>query len=599
MKKKNVGKVVALLLSLVLLLGVAGCQQSGSSSTPESTPQQGSEPELPVSPALKAGTYNVTVTGHNGDVLVEVTLSEEAVVDIQVTDHMESLALGTIGMDKVREQILTNQSLEVDLVAGAIVSAAALRLAVSQAIKEAGGDVNSWNSPVEKDLSLPEDVSCDLVIVGSGSAGMSAAVQASELGINAILIEQLGFLGGSSCRTGYIIGGDTQMQKEQGIAFTTEDMIAQMTKGADGSGNQELYNHEIATQYAIMFGENIHWLHEKGIEFGVIKSDNQFRGPEAARLGSYLISGLQKILDDNSFDYRLNTRGVELIMENGAVAGMKVEDPNGNPYTIHTKNVILATGGYNASKEMCEKYNPEFAGIPYCVSMGADGSGIRMAEAAGGVLKEMDQVSYHPFAAMYNGASRSLATPINSGVIAVNAAGERFCNEKGGTLDVTRAVLAQEGGAFCILDQYLMQYDAILNDIGQSGIPAMYTKADTLEELAAALGIDADGLKATIAQYGESVNNGVDAEFGKSANYLTTDYSEGPYYGVATFPETLTCLGGVVVDANGRVLDKAGEAIPGLYTIGEATSSFVLGSSFNSVNICMGRLSVLDVEKRL
>ncbi len=599
MKKAAFGKLAAALLALLLALSCAACaapaQQEPAQPTETAQQEQPAETpaaEEPAAAKLTPGTYSETVTAHNGDMTVDVVLSENAIEDIVVTDHMESLALGTVGMDNAKNDILTYQTLNIDTTAGATISSAALRMAVAKAIEEAGGSDSDWMAEIPQDTAVPADVDCDLVIVGSGTAGMSAATQAAELGLNAVLVEQLGFLGGSSCRTGYIIGGDTRLQAEQGITFTTDDMIKQMTKGDDGSGNQELYNHDVAVQYAKLFGPDIDWLQEKGVQFGVIKSNNQFRGPDAARLGPYLITGMKDYLDEKGFDYRLNTRATEVLMENGAAVGVKVEDKNGSAYTIHAKNVILATGGYNASEEMAKIYNPEFAGMAYCVTLGADGSGIMMAKEAGAALKCMDQVSYHPFAAMYNGASRSLVTAMNAGAIAVNGDGERFCNEKGDTLTLTRTILAEESGVYCILDQSLMDYDSVKNDVGQSGIPQMYTKADTLEELAAALGINAENLKATVAEYGACVDKGEDMMFGKGASYLTSNYANGPYYGVKAAPETLTCYGGVVIDANGCAQTEAGETIPGLYVIGEASCSFVLGASFNTVSVCQGRLSV-------
>ena len=265
----------ATLLSLILALGLMAC------------------PAIAQAPTFTAGTYTVDVTAHNGPATIGVTFSESAITDIQVLEHCESLALGTVGMDKVAADILASQSLDVDMVSGATVSAAAMRYAVEQAVKAAGADPNALRVPTQENVTAPEDVHCDVVIVGSGTAGMSAAAEAADLGLHAILVEQLGLLGGSSMRTGYVIGGDTRLQKEQGIEYTTQDMIAQMTKGDDGAGNQELYNHDAAVMYATMFGENIDWLQDIGIQFGVIQSNNQFRGPNAARLGSYLISGLQ------------------------------------------------------------------------------------------------------------------------------------------------------------------------------------------------------------------------------------------------------------------------------------------------------------------
>jgi len=249
---------------------------------------------------------------------------------------------------------------------------------------------------------------------------------------------------------------------------------------------------------------------------------------------------------------------------------------------------------------MVAEYNPDFLGYPTDVTLGADGSGMKMAEAVGGVLVAMDQANYHPIATVYNGGSRSMQTAINSGAIIVNAGGKRFVNEKQAYEIVAYAVLEQEGGhAYCILDQTLLEYDSIKNDVGLSGIVDMYVKADTIEELAGKLGIDADGLKATIETYGSYVQNGADEEFGRVASSMNSDLSTPPYYAVIGSPETHTVKGGVVTDACTHVLDASGARIPGLYAAGEVAVSPVGGGSTNTVCLAMGRIAAREVAQFL
>ena len=210
----------------------------------------------------------------------------------------------------------------------------------------------------------------------------------------------------------------------------------------------------------------------------------------------------------------------------------------------------------------------------------------------------MAQANYHGLAAMYNGASRSLQTPLNNGAIVVNAEGKRFVNEKASYTEVAFSILEQEGGyAYCVMDQTMMDFDSIKNDVGLSAITDMYVQADTLEELAGLLGIDPEGLAATVEAYSQFVKNGVDEEFGKPSDYLNSDYLTPPYYGVKASPETHTVHGGVVVDTYTHVLDSEGRIIPGLLAVGEVTASHVRGASTNSVNVAAGRLAAREAAK--
>lgn len=614
-------KITALLLNLLMAVSLFGCAQPAAEAEPtaapvaEATPAPVAEPtaapvaEPTAEPAVEAepaalytaGTYEATVMGHNGNMTVAVTVSENSIDKIEVVNHGESLALGTVAMDHVADFVVKNQSINVDMVSGATVSGAAMLYAVREALTQAGADLSKLAVAVEPEAVDNADVTVDVVIVGSGSAGMAAAAEAGDLGLNAILVEQLGYLGGSSVRTGYLIGGDTKLQAENGMVYPNQKIIDSLISSGAAKADLGLYNEESAKLYGSMAGENIDWLYDMGVNFGVIKYDYQFRGPNAARLGPYLITGLKEHIEKTGVDYRLNTRAESLVQEaDGTVTGVVVTAPDGSSYTISAKTVILATGGFFASQDMVAKYNAPFVGYPTDVCIGADGSGHIMAEAAGATFIAMDQANYHGLAAMYNGASRSLQTPLNNGAIVVNKSGERFVNEKSAYEVVAFAILEQEDGyGYCIMDQTMLDFDSIKNDVGLSGMTDMYIKADTLEELAAALEIDAEGLKATVAAYSEYVHNGVDEQFSKPADYLNSDYLTPPYYGIKASPETHTVYGGVVVDTYCHVLDAEGNGIPGLMAIGELAASHVGGTSTNSINIAQGRLAAREAKKAI
>ena len=592
-------KIMALFLIVILLL--SSCAQQSNNAAEEEQPSQSAEQEpAPESEVLlRPGTYKAIAKGHNNDFEVTVVVDDSKIKDIIIGENYESGYIGVVSMNQIRDEIISRQSVNVDMVSGATVSSGALVAAVKDALKQAGGDLDKFNIPAEKDSKTYEDVSVQVVVIGSGSAGLAAAVEASELGMDVVLVEQLGILGGSSVRTGYLMAGGTILQEEANIDYSTEDFIAYITQSNEkgtGGGNRSLidpglYQEATAKLIGSEAGKNIEWLKGLGVEFNV-GNTNQFRGPNG-RLGPFLVTALHQALDNNGVDYRLNTRADELLIEDGKVIGVRVEAPNETFYNIYADAVILCTGGYNASQDMVKKYNPTFAGYPTDVCKGADGSGMLMAEKAGAVLKFMEQGNYHSFALLWRGASRSLSSVVGAGAIVVNSNGKRFVNEDTYyDVSAAEALIAQEGGyGYTILDQTIIDKVVVPGDNHLSNHITMYEVGNTPEELAEKLGIDPEGLAKTISDYASYVQNGEDTELGRSSKSMLADYKEGPYYGAKTMPETHTNHGGVTVDIDAHVLNANGKPIPGLYAAGEIAASHVLGATTNTVCIANGRIA--------
>ena len=566
----KIRRILSFLLCFVLVVSLMG------SAIAESGP-------------FRAGTYDIQAFGHNGDFIVSVTFSDDAITDIIIGDNVESPQIGDYAMSILRQDILDNQQIPCDAISGATISSLALTMAVSNAIKEAGANPDDYKEVKNVDETPLPDAEADVVVVGSGSAGLAAAVEAAEQGLNVILVEQLGLLGGSSVRAGFMVGGDTKLQKELGSDFTTEDLIA-ASCAPSSSMDPTMYNEETAIRYYKDAGKNIDWLMDMGVPFESFGSTaGSHYAVDGTRIGPKLVEVMRNVMDTRGIDYRLNTRAEEILMEKGAVAGLRVKAPNGTEYTIHTPNVILCTGGYNASQEMLAEYNPPFVGTLTDACKGADGSGMKMAEACGGVLAYMDQTNYHGFATTWRGASRSLVTIQYMGAIAVNEQAKRFINERAAYEVVAFAVLDQDE-VFCIADQAIMDIPSVKADVGLSANMELYTVADTVEELAEKLGLDPEALAETISTYGEYVRNGEDLEFGKGAAFLTSDFSTGPYYAVKVSPELHTNFGGIVTDADTHVLNSDGGIIPGLFAAGECASS-PLQRNNNTLCVEMGRVA--------
>lgn len=588
-------RILRLTLSSAMLLSMVACSSDDNAAE---TTENGTEENIGTN-TYTPGTYTIETTGHNGKMVVDVTFDEESIKDIVVGENEETGFMGDQAFEHMISNIVTRQSLDVDALSGATVSGLAVRNAVTEAVEEAGGSKDALQIPAEEDDTKYEDATTEVVVIGSGAAGMAATMQAEELGLDVILVEQLGLIGGSSVRAGYMVGGDTIVQEEQGIDFTTEDWVDHIVKPREGV-DIGLWDEEAALQAAKNDGENIDWLYNLGVEFGPVNLEWQHYGPEGSRLGPFVMEAMQKNLDEKDMDYRLNTRATEFIMEDEAVVGVTVEAPNGENYDIYADAVIVATGGYNASQDMVEKYDPEHAGFPTDVSIGSDGSGMNMVEDIGGVLVYMDQSNYHGLAAMWNGASRSLTLPAGNGALAVNAEGDRYADESGSYELLTQGTMAQENNtAYCIMDQELMDLDVIQHDTGLSNVKEMWVKADTLEELAKELGIDYAGLKETVDNYTSYVENEEDLEFGKNPQFMRSDFTNPPFYGVEASVETHTNHGGILTDRESHVLDENEAIIPGLFAAGETSASKTTGAFTYRTSIDQGRRSAMKIYEML
>lgn len=560
-----------LALTLALTLCLAACQPTTaqpSQSTPLPTqsqpPQKGGVTFVP-------GTYTIDTNGHNTPFQIQVTFDEKSITAIELGENEETPGVGDVAMEAMRSAILEHQSLNVDTTSGATISGLFLRNAVKEAVAAAGGDPDQMQTPTQAEDTAPlPDETVDVVVVGSGGAGMAAAANAAELGMSVLLVEQLGILGGSSGRAALIFDYDPE------TAYT------KLSRPFASDYEEAMYNDEYVHNFSNEILNNYHWLEEKGVKFSTTGERN----------GVNIIRGLAGHLDTAGVEYRLNTKAMEIVMDGGRAVGITAQAPNGTTYTIHADSVIIATGGFFAGKEMVKQYLPQYADLPTDISMGADGSGMQMVEAVGGVLSQMDAAGTHAVCGLYNGVSRSLTLPCNtSGCIVVNSAGERFANEAVGHAPLGAAVRAQDGDVFAILDQAIMDRPEIKNDHGLSNILAMYEVADTLEELAQKLGINPAGLVKTVEEYGSYVQSGEDLAFGKSKDILTSDFSSGPYYGVKAVSETHTNYGGVVTDIYSRALKADGTPIPGLYAAGEVARFLDAGRAPFTTSIHMGRVA--------
>ena len=274
----------------------------------------------------------------------------------------------------------------------------------------------------------------------------------------------------------------------------------------------------------------------------------------------------------------------ELVMENGAVAGVKVKNDAGE-YTIKAKAVILASGGFGADNEMVAQYQPSLKGYNHSCTVGAKGDGHKMAVAVGAQLGNMEHVRVN-FTYTTNGVRvYYMGCLPNTGAIVVNEAGKRFVNDQGG-YGVGMKVVEQGGSCWAIFDQSMIDGMADVREYGELG---MYESAATIEELAAKSGVDAAGLAETIETYKGYVAAGKDEEFGRAMLNLTFD--EAPYYACKLTAHVQGTFGGIVTNTATEVTDESGAAIPGLYAAGECAYVGTNGANPMTVDVVFGGIA--------
>lgn len=512
-----------------------------------------------------AGEYTASAAGMNGDVTVKVVVGDDAITSVEVTEHNETPSISDPAIEKIPAAIVESQSLAVDTVSGATITSKAILAAVEECMKAAGADIEalkaapSASEPAEEP-AVAEDVTTDIVVVGGGGAGMTAAIKAKAAGADVILVEKMAALGGNTAMATtayYAVNSRTQV--EQGSEETVETMYEWlMEKPALAPMNAEA-SHLVAEKS----GEAINWMMDIGADFGRVFNRFAHSPTDGSAPGVSIVSALQSEMDKMELDYRLETKANEIVMEDGKIAGVTVTGPEGD-YTIHAKAVILCAGGFANNKEMLGQYDARWADLGCSSSAGQNGDGILMGQAVGADVVDMANIKVNP-SVYYNGDQLiSMSTLRSNGGIMVNKEGKRFANEQGIYTQQSAALLEQP-------DQVAyMVFDATMLDIGLMATyneNGYFVSAPTIEELAEKMGIDPAGLAATVETYKTYVANGVDEEFGRT-NFTIT-FENPDFYAVEIHPAAQGTFGGLKVNLDAQVIDTNGQVIPGLYAAGE------------------------------
>lgn len=597
----------AAVLAMAASLSLTGCAGS-TGGTSAAAPSAASSAEA----AGITGEYEATVKGRNADLTVKTTFDNGTITNVEVTDHQETQGVADGALEQVPAAIVENNAVTVDTVTGATVTSEAIIEAVKQCITEAGGNIEEYSKAApEENTETAEtadavELEADVVVVGAGGAGISAALTAQQEGAKTILLEKAATPGGVSVIAGGPMGIDSNDQKEAGVAgtFTTEDVLKYWQDYNCWMDDGMLF-YNIASNS----GETIDWLEENGMPFTFMGTEQAAHADgfptyhiyeDQENKAGYYVTVAENFEKAGGTIY-YQTAGYELMAENDTITGIKAKAADGTEYVIKTDAVILCTGGFGANADMIE----EQVGFPLeTFTTGTQtGDGATMSQAIGaGKGKTIQQ--YHGVTS-YSGiqtgqgkdeiakaiylassvwvnrrASRFAPEDLNyDTALSSNAAatqGEYFFSimsedmvskvEKEGSkaLNVEIPVAYEPTIPMFSVDEGWTEFRAALEDGVANGI---VFKGATVEELAANMGVDAESLKKTIADYNADCENGKDSVYGKDSRYMIS-LGEGPYYAVKARPVSLGGIGGVLVNSNLQVIKDDGTVIKGLYAAG-------------------------------
>ena len=565
-----------------------------------------------------SGDFTGTAKGFGGDVSVTLTLTDGAITGCTAEGKDETEGVGSQAIAKMPGEIAESGSIAVDGVSGATVTSTAIKEAAAAALTAAGLNPDDYKTAVENDATAEDStVDADVVVVGAGGAGMTAAITAAGEGKSVVILESQSMVGGNSVRaTGGMNAGKTVYQDENefgesagvektlktaaekyadnetitALAKTVSEQWAAYQANPTGYfdsvelmeldtmiGGKGINDPALVETLCSNSADAIDWLDEHGI---TLHSVSSFGGASVKRIhrpvdaegktvsvGSYMIPLLEENCEKAGVQILLNTTANEILTDaNGAAVGIKATGSTGETVTVNAKAVVLTTGGFGANLDMVVEYKPELKGFMTTNAAGAQGQGIEMATAIGAGTVDMDQIQIHPTVEA-NTAALITEGLRGDGAVLINAEGKRFIDEVGTRDVVSAAEIAQTGSySWLVVDQAMVDASSVIQGYIKKG----YTvTGETYEELGKAMGVDAAAFAETMDKWNGYVEAKNDPDFGRTsfANPLNT----APYYAVKVTAGVHHTMGGLKINANTEVLNEKGEVIPGLFAAGEVT----------------------------
>ncbi|MCZ3621511.1 flavocytochrome c [Lactobacillus mulieris] len=442
--------------------------------------------------------------------------------------------------------------------------------------------------------------SYDAVIVGAGGTGLTAAMQAHELGLKVAVFEKNEGLGGNTNKASSgMNASESNVQYAQGIIDNKEDFYKETLKGGGLLNDRDMLRYFV-DHSAIA----ISWLEEHGIDLtdltitGGMSKKRAHRPASMAPVGGYLVTGLLKKIQEEDIPVFNKAKVTKLVKEDKAVTGIEVETESGLKKVV-AKAVLLASGGFGASKEMMKKYRPDLVDYKTTNQAGATGDGLKLAEAVDAQLMQMEYVQVHPTAQTDGARTFLIGEAVRGeGAILVNRAGKRFVNELNTRKIVSNAITGlNEDGAYLIFDQGIRNHVKAVEFYDAIGL---VKHGASLAELANEIGVDAANLEATVKTWNEAVKAANDAEFGRSTG-MERGIEKGPFFAIHVHPAIHYTMGGIHITPKTEVLDTNGNVIKGLYAAGEVSGGLHgnnrIGGNSIAETVIFGRQAGMQMAK--
>lgn len=575
--KRNMKKT--LILMMVMALVLSACSPATQPTTATTAAPTTAAPTEPT--GMTPGKYIGEVRGYNAMVKVETEVDAEKILSVKVVNHEETLGMGTNAVELMPQKFVDAQSVAVDVVTGATATSLAIIFSVRSALEQAGADMAEFTvkpaPPTPKDAAYDTDV----VVIGGGIAGLTSALQATLNGANVILVEKMDVVGGNSIRSSGSFNVAGHPMQIEAIGLTQRSDPEQFIEFTMVGGHQ--MNDPSLVRYMIEnSGKAYDWLEEIGME---PRFNERSTGASVPGNAPGLVVGLQERFLAEGGTILLSTKVTDIVMKDGAAAGVIATSKDGGTVTVNAKAVVLASGGFGANLDMVTQLDPSLKGFVTNNSPSATGDGIAMAEAVGAAIRDLNEIQIHP--TVHNPSSTMVTEGArNAGAILINTSGKRFTNEVNYRDIVSAAILEQDQGfAYILMNQEIVDSNTNIQGYYKIGL---LKKFDDIAGVAEFMKIDVAVLQDTLDKWNSYVADKNDPEFNSAFDWRR-DLSTGPYYTIDVAPGIHHTMGGVVINTNGEVISTTGDVIPGFFAAGEITGGVHGGNRVggNAITDCL------------